>query len=372
MSGDKTENQLEGWLAQWEAVAHRYDELTHRLADPAVLSQPPVVIACNKERADIAEVSQLFSDYRRLLREIANTSRMLDDPQLDQELRALAVDELGTLQEKRAQVEEHARQLLHPRNAEDDKNSFVEIRAGTGGEEAGLFAGELLRMYMRYAEHLGLRVQVIDANETGIGGIKEAIFLVEGKGAYGAFRYERGVHRVQRVPSTEASGRIHTSTATVAVMPEVEDVEVHLDPRDLRVDTFCSSGAGGQSVNTTYSAVRITHVPTGLVVTCQDERSQLKNREKAMRTLRTRIGDAEREKQEASLAEHRRSQVGTGERSEKIRTYNYPQNRVTDHRIGLSLHKLDSILDGDLAELVKALNEAREPESSGAEIASNT
>ena len=371
MSDDKREPQFEGWLAQWEAVANRYDELTHRLADPAVLSQPPVVIAYNKERADIEEVSRMFSEYRRLLREIDNTSRMLDDPQLDTELRALAADELGTLHENRARVEERALQLLHPRNAEDDKNSFVEIRAGTGGEEAGLFAGELLRMYMRYAERHGLRVQMIDSNATGIGGIKEAIFLVEGKGAYGGFRYESGVHRVQRVPSTEASGRIHTSTATVAVMPEVEDVEVHLDPRDLRIDTFCSSGAGGQSVNTTYSAVRITHIPTGMVVTCQDERSQLKNREKAMRTLRTRIGDAEREKQEASIAEHRRSQVGTGERSEKIRTYNYPQNRVTDHRIGLSLYKLDSILDGNLEELVKALNDAREPESSGADIASN-
>ncbi|MDE0406115.1 MAG: peptide chain release factor 1 [Nitrospira sp.] len=371
MSGDKMENQFEGWLAQWEAAARRYDELTHRLADPTVLSQPPVVIAYNKERADLEDVSQLFADYRRLLREIANTSRMLDDPQLDPELKALATDELGALQEQRTRVEERALQLLHPRNAEDDKNSFVEIRAGTGGEEAGLFAGELLRMYMRYAENRGLRVQMIDANETGIGGIKEAIFLVEGQGAYGAFRYESGVHRVQRVPSTEASGRIHTSTATVAVMPEVEDVDVHLDSRDLRIDTFCSSGAGGQSVNTTYSAVRITHIPTGMVVTCQDERSQLKNREKAMRTLRTRIGDAEREKQEASIAEHRRSQVGTGERSEKIRTYNYPQNRVTDHRIGLSLHKLESILDGDLEELVKALHDAREPESRGAEIASN-
>ena len=369
---DKMENQFEGWLAQWEAVARRYDELTHRLADPAVLRQPPVVIAYNKERADVEEVSRLFADYRRLLREIANTSRMLDDPQLDPDLKALAADEMRTLQGKRARVEGRALQLLHPRNAQDDKNSFVEIRAGTGGEEAGLFAGELLRMYVRYAENHGLRVQVIDASQTGIGGIKEAVFLVEGKGAYGAFQYESGVHRVQRVPSTEASGRIHTSTATVAVMPEVEDVEVHLDPRDLRVDTFCSSGAGGQSVNTTYSAVRITHVPTGVVVTCQDERSQIKNREKAMRTLRTRIGDAERERQETSIAEHRRSQVGTGERSEKIRTYNYPQNRVTDHRIGLSVYKLDSILDGDLDALVKALNDSREPESRGADVASDT
>ena len=231
MSGDKMENQFEGWLAQWEAAAHRYDELTHRLADPAVLSQPPVVIACNKERADLEDVSQLFADYRRLLQEIANTSRMLDDPQLDPELKALATDELGALQEQRTRVEERALQLLHPRNAEDDKNSFVEIRAGTGGEEAGLFAGELLRMYMRYAENRGLRVQMIDANETGIGGIKEAIFLVEGQERTAPFDMRAGCTVFKEFRVRRASGRIHTSTATVAVMPEVEDVDVHLDPR---------------------------------------------------------------------------------------------------------------------------------------------
>lgn len=370
MSNDTMDNrQCEGWLAQWEAVAHRYADLTHQLADPTVLSQPSVLMSINKERTEIEEASQLFSDYQQLLQEIANTERMLNDSHMDAELRSMAADELAVLHEKRQGVEAHALALLHPQNTDDDKNSFIEVRAGTGGEEAGLFAGELVRMYMRYAEKHGLRVQMIDANETGIGGIKEAIFLVEGKGAFGAFRYESGVHRVQRVPATEASGRIHTSTATVAVMPEVEEVDVHIDPKDLRIDTFCSSGAGGQSVNTTYSAVRITHVPTGVVVTCQDERSQLKNREKAMRTLRTRIAEAERDKQEASIAEHRRSQVGTGERSEKIRTYNYPQNRVTDHRIGLSLHKLESILDGDLQELVKALKEAREAETIGGESA---
>ncbi len=370
MSGDKTENrQCQSWLAQWEAVARRYDDLTVQLADPAILGQLSLVIARNKERADIEDVSRLFADHRALLRDIAETTRMLHDPHAAADLKALAADELEALEAQRTRVEDRARVLLHPKDAEDDKNSFVEIRAGAGGEEAGLFAGELLRMYMRYADKQGLRVQLIDASETGVGGIKEAILLVEGAGAYAAFRHESGVHRVQRVPTTEASGRIHTSTATVAVMPEVEDVDVRIDLKDLRIDTFCSSGAGGQSVNTTYSAVRLTHLPTGLVVTCQDERSQIKNREKAMRTLRTRIGDAEREKRGASIAEHRRAQVGTGERSEKVRTYHYPQNRVTDHRIGLSVHKLDAVMDGALQELVNALNEARAPETGKAGIA---
>ncbi len=373
MSGDTMEkNGVEGWLAQWEAVARRYDDLTSQLADPAILAQPALVIARSKERADIEEVSRLFSDYQAVLREIDDAEQMLRDPRVDADLRSLAADEAEVLRARRARMEGQARELLRPRNAEDDNNVFIEIRAGTGGDEAGLFAGELLRMYLRYAEHRGLRAQTIDVSETGVGGIREATVLVEGTGAYAAFRSESGVHRVQRVPATEASGRIHTSTATVAVMPEVEDVDVHLDPKDLRVDTFCSSGAGGQSVNTTYSAVRLTHLPTGLVVTCQDERSQLKNREKAMRTLRARIGDAERATRDASIAEQRRAHVGAGDRSEKIRTYNYPQNRVTDHRVGLSLHKLDAVLDGDLGALVRALDEAREPTRGGSGIASGT
>lgn len=364
MSGDqKDDGQLEGWLSQWEAVAHRCENLTHQLADPAVLNQSSLLISVNKERAELEEASELFHRHQAFLKDIQNTKRMLADGQLDPELREMADEELKSLQEQRQQIEQQALELLHPKNAEDDKNSFIEIRAGTGGEEAALFAAALLRMYVRFSEKKGLRVEMVDSNETGIGGIKEAVFLVEGKGAYGCFRYESGVHRVQRVPTTEASGRIHTSTATVAVMPEVEEVEVHIDQKDLRIDTFCSSGAGGQSVNTTYSAVRITHIPTGVVVSCQDERSQLKNREKAMRTLRSRIGDAERAKQDALTSEHRRSQVGTGERSEKIRTYNYPQNRITDHRIGLSLHKLEAILDGNLDELVGSLKAASEVES---------
>ena len=351
----KGESKEGGLLAKWEAVANRFETLNDQLADPTVLSQPSLLISLNKERADIEEVARLFSSYQSLLREIANTERMLEDDHLDSELRRLADDEIKALRDRREEMESRALELLHPKNAEDDKNTFIEVRAGAGGSEAALFAGELLRMYVKFAEEKGLHVEMVEAHETGLGGYKEAVLLVEGKGAYGYFKHESGVHRVQRVPTTEASGRIHTSTATVAVMPEVEEVEVQIDPKDLRIDTFCSSGAGGQSVNTTYSAVRITHIPTGVVVTCQDERSQLKNRNKAMRTLRTRIVEAERAKQEASIAHNRRTQVGTGERSEKIRTYNFPQNRVTDHRIGLTLHKLERVLEGELDELIEAL-----------------
>lgn len=351
----KAELKEGGLFSKWEAISNKYETLNDQLTDPAVLSQPALLVSLHKERSELEPIAQLFVQYRRVIEEIAQARVMTEDLYLDPEMRHLAEEELQNLEHQREAMESEVIELLCPADEGDNKNSFIEIRAGTGGSEAALFAGDLLRMYTKFAENKGLHTELVELHETGLGGIKEAILLIEGKGAYGFFKYESGVHRVQRVPTTEASGRIHTSTATVAVMPEVEEVEVQIDPKDLRIDTYCSSGSGGQSVNTTYSAVRITHLPTGVVVTCQDERSQLKNRTKAMRTLRTRIGDAEREKQEASIAQHRRSQVGTGERSEKIRTYNFPQNRVTDHRIGLTLHKLDRVMEGELDDFIAGL-----------------
>jgi len=338
-----------------EAVANRYAELNKQLIDPSVLNQPALIHKLNKERTEIQELTELFYEYRVVLRELDEADQILKDPGAEAELQKLAADEARRLQARRREIEGRALELLAPKDPRDEKNIFVEIRAGTGGDEAALFAGDLFRMYVKYAEKKRLRAEVVEAHETGIGGYRDVIMLVEGKGAFGHFKHESGVHRVQRVPATEASGRIHTSTVTVAVMPEVAEIDVQINPNDLRIDTFCSSGAGGQSVNTTYSAVRITHLPTGVVVTCQDERSQLKNRTKAMRTLRARIVEAERAKQEAETAQTRKSQVGTGDRSEKIRTYNFPQNRVTDHRIGLTLHKLDQVLAGDLDEIVEGL-----------------
>ena len=345
-------------LSKWEGVAARFEELNTQLADQSVLSQPTLLRKLTKERSDIEEVAELFTSHQDLLRQLAEAEHILNDSTTDADLKRLASEETAVLRERRVSLEARALEMLVPKDPRDEKNTFVEIRAGTGGDEAALFAGELLRMYVKYAEKKRLRTEMVEASETGIGGYKEAILLVEGKGAYGHFKHESGVHRVQRVPTTEASGRIHTSTVTVAVMPEVDEVDVRIDQKDLRVDTFCSSGPGGQGVNTTYSGVRITHIPTGVVVTCQDERSQLKNRTRAMRTLRTRIVEAERAKQEAEIARDRKSQVGTGERSEKIRTYNFPQNRVTDHRIGLTLHKLEHVLEGNLEELVQGLRAA--------------
>jgi peptide chain release factor 1 len=342
-------------LKKWESLASRFQELTDQLMDPSVATQPTLLHKLSKERTDLEPAARLFGAYHEYSKQLDDAMGILADPAAGSELHKLAEEEKAELERQQTEIEEQVREFLIPRDPRDEKSLVLEIRAGTGGDEAGLFAGELFRLYVKYAEQKGFKVDTVEASETGIGGYKNIVALIEGKGAYSLFKYEAGVHRVQRVPVTEASGRIHTSTVTVAVMPEVDEVDVQIDQKDLRIDTFCSSGAGGQSVNTTYSAVRITHLPTGVVVTCQDERSQLKNRTKAMRTLRARIVEAEREKQEAAVAQSRKSQVGTGERSEKIRTYNFPQNRVTDHRVGMTLHKLELVMEGDLDEIVQAL-----------------
>ena len=295
-----------------------------------------------------------FRQYKGVSREIAQTEDLVKTA--DADIRDLASEELKTLERRRDGLLSEIKMLLVPKDRNDDRNVVLEIRAGTGGDEAALFAGELFRMYAKFAERNRWRIEVLSTNETGVGGLKEVIASVEGRGAYSRLKYESGVHRVQRVPATEASGRIHTSTATVAVLPEAEEVDIQIDAKDLRVDTFCSSGPGGQSVNTTYSAVRITHIPTGVVVSQQDEKSQVKNRAKAMKVLRSRLYEMEMRKQQEQIAKDRRSQVGTGERSEKIRTYNFPQNRITDHRINFTTHRLVEVLNGDLTELLDSVS----------------
>jgi peptide chain release factor 1 len=342
-------------------IEERSHELARLLAEPAVAGQPVEYARLRKEHADLAVIVQRFADYRALLARLAEARRILAD-EADRELRELAqleIDELGTRQ---TLLEGELRDLLLPKDPNDDKNVFVEIRAGAGGDEAGLFAAELARMYMKHAERHRWKVELISSSPTGVGGLKEIIFFVQGRGVWSRLKFERGVHRVQRVPVTESSGRIHTSTATVAVLPEAEDVDIKVEERDIRVDVYRSSGPGGQGVNTTDSAVRITHVPTGLVVTCQDERSQIKNRAKAMRVLKARLLERAQQEQAAAIAADRRSQVGSGERSERIRTYNFPQMRVTDHRIGLTLHRLPAIFEGDLDELIDALAAAERAE----------
>jgi peptide chain release factor 1 len=342
-------------------IEERSEELARTLADPRSYTQPTELARLRKEHSETLEIVERFREYRDVLRRLGEARHILDEGG-DRELLELAQAEIDDLGKREAALELELKRLLVPRDPNDDKNVFVEIRAGAGGDEAALFGADLTRMYTKYAERQRWRVEVMDAHPTGVGGFKEVILFIQGRGAFSRLKYERGVHRVQRVPVTESSGRIHTSTVTVAVLPEAEDVDVRVDEKDLRVDVYRSSGPGGQGVNTTDSAVRITHLPTGLVVTCQDERSQLKNRAKAMRVLKARLLERAQLEQQAAIAADRRSQVGTGERSERIRTYNFPQARVTDHRIGLTLHRLPDVLEGDLDELVDALAAAEQAE----------
>ncbi len=341
-------------LEKLDHIVSRYEELTQELSSPELLSNPSAYGKAAKQHRNLEEVVQKYQAWKALKEELAG-ARELYDTSDDEEMREMARLELETLQ---AQLEETDRQLkllLVPSDPNDEKNVILEIRAGTGGDEATLFAAEMVRMYSRYAEKQRWRFEVLEASESGIGGLKEAIVLIEGNKVYSKLKHESGVHRVQRVPQTEASGRIHTSAITVAVLPEAEEVDVKIDAKDLRIDTFCSSGPGGQSVNTTYSAVRITHLPTNVVVSMQDEKSQIKNREKAMRVLRARLQELEEQKQHEAEASERRSMVGSGDRSEKIRTYNFKENRVSDHRIGLTIHQLDLVMEGNLDPFIDAL-----------------
>ena len=332
------------------AVEAQHEKLMTEMADPAVQADSGKFRAHSKALFDIQPLVEHFREYKDVISEITTTEELVKDP----DMRELAQDELASLEARRDQLLAEIKVLLVPKDPNDAKNVVLEIRAGTGGDEAALFAADLFRMYTRYAERQNWRIEVLNVSETEGGGIKEVIALIEGRNVYSRLKYESGVHRVQRVPATEASGRIHTSTATVAVLPEAEEVDVQIDAKDLRIDTFCASGPGGQSVNTTYSAVRITHIPTGLVVSQQDEKSQVKNRAKAMKVLRSRLYEMEMRKQQEAIAKDRRTQVGTGERSEKIRTYNFRENRITDHRIGHTMHQLTEALDGDLGELIDA------------------
>ena len=336
-----------------QGIEERYDKLMALISDPAVQADQEEYRRHTRSLSEIQPLVEQFREYKATVEELAQTRELAAGD--DDEMRELAEQELSILEERRDTLLDEIKVLLLPKDPNDEKNVVLEIRAGTGGDEAGLFASDLFRMYQRFAEEQGWRVEVLSSNETGVGAIKEVVALIEGKRVYSRLKYESGVHRVQRVPATEASGRIHTSTATVAVLPEAEEVDIRIEPKELRIDTFCSSGPGGQSVNTTYSAVRITHLPTGLVVSQQDEKSQIKNKAKAMKVLRSRLYEMELQRQQSEIASDRRGQVGTGERSEKIRTYNFPQNRITDHRIGFTTHRLPAVLAGELGEIIETV-----------------
>ncbi|WP_456277429.1 peptide chain release factor 1 [Bacillus sp. AK128] len=341
-------------LDRLQSVEDRYERLNELLSDPAIVNDPKKLREYSKEQSDIQDTVMAYREYKDVREQLKDAKAMLEE-KLDAEMREMVKLEISELEEQEEELSERLRLLLLPKDPNDDKNVIIEIRGAAGGDEAALFAGDLYRMYSRYAEAQGWKPEVIEASSTGVGGYKEIIFMINGKGAYSKMKFENGAHRVQRVPETESGGRIHTSTATVAVLPEAEEVEVDIHEKDIRVDTYASSGAGGQSVNTTMSAVRLTHIPTNTVVTCQDEKSQIKNKEKAMKVLRARVYDKINQEVQAEYDANRKLAVGTGDRSERIRTYNFPQNRVTDHRIGLTIQKLDQILQGKLDEVVDAL-----------------
>ncbi|OLS01816.1 peptide chain release factor 1 [Tissierella creatinophila] len=341
-------------LEKLSFIEKKYEELNQRIMDPELVKNLDEYQSVMKEHSDIEPIVFKYQEYTKILQELEESKELLHS-KLDDDMKEMVKEEVKGLEEALVNVEEDLRVLLIPKDPNDHKNVIVEIRGGAGGDEAALFAGVLLRMYSRYAERNNWKVEMMDSNEIGIGGFKEVIFMIKGKGAYSRLKYESGVHRVQRVPETESSGRIHTSTATVAVLPEAEDVDVDVQDKDLKIDTYRSSGAGGQHVNTTDSAIRITHLPTGIVVSCQDEKSQTKNKEKAMKIIKTKIYDQVLSDQQAEIAQDRKGQVGTGDRSERIRTYNYPQGRITDHRINLTVHKFSAVLDGELDELIDGL-----------------
>lgn len=341
-------------LEKLDDLKDKYIELSEKISDPETLSDSHKLQKLMKEQAQIEPIVLKYNEYKDVVSQLEDSKGMLNE-KLDDDFKEMVKEEIKNLTAKEEELIQEIKILLLPKDPNDDKDVIVEIRAGVGGEEAGLFAGDLLRMYLRYAERQGWKNEFITVNQQGIGGYKEVIFSIKGKGAYSKLKYESGVHRVQRVPDTESSGRIHTSSATVAVLPEVDDIDIELDPNDVRVDVFRSSGNGGQCVNTTDSAVRLTHIPTGIVISCQDEKSQLKNKDKAFKVLKARLYDKYQREQNAELAKTRKSQIGTGDRSERIRTYNYPQGRVTDHRIGMNLYKLDSFMDGDISEMLDAL-----------------